>query len=88
MNKADTFQLPDWFDGQVYDEGETVTNPFSGEEYTLNNIELSMYDFIVGSQYVIELTSDSIPQTYIDQFRKGLKWFRETNPEAYKILLD
>ncbi|MDA7616817.1 hypothetical protein N8579_00400 [bacterium] len=88
MNKADTFQLPDWFDGEVYDEGKTVTNPFSGEEYTLNNIELSMYDFIMGSQYIIELTSDAIPQTYIDQFRKGLKWFRETNPEAYKILLD
>ena len=44
MNK----QLPDWFDGQIYDEGETVTNPFSGEEYTLNNIELSMYDFYNG----------------------------------------
>lgn len=84
MNK----QLPDWFDGQVYNEGETVTNPFSGEEYTLNNLELSMYDFIMGSQYVMELTPKKITQKNIDEFHKALEWFRETNSEAYKILLD
>jgi len=88
MNKADTFQLPDWFSGEVYDEGETVTNPFSGEEYTLNNIELSMYDFIMGSQYVIELTSNSCTPRQVSELQSGLKWFRETNPKAYKILLD
>ncbi len=84
MNK----QLPDWFDGQVYDEGETVTNPFSGEEYTLNNIELSMYDFIVGSQYIMEISSKFMSERSISEFNKALKWFRETNPKAYKILLD
>ena len=88
MNKADTFQLPDWFDGQVYDEGETVTNPFSGEEYTLNNLELSMYDFIMGSQMVFEVSPNLIAQKQIDEFHKALKWFQETNSEAYKILLD
>jgi hypothetical protein len=88
MNKSDTFQLPDWFNGEVYDEGETVTNPFSGEEYTLNNIELSMYDFIVGSQYVMEISSKFMSERSISEFNKALKWFRETNPEAYKILLD
>ena len=25
--------LPDWFDGEVYEEGGVVTNPFSGEDY-------------------------------------------------------
>jgi hypothetical protein len=88
MNKADTFQLPDWFNGEVYDEGETVTNPFSGEEYTLNNIELSMYDFIVGSQYVMEISSKFMSERSISEFNKALTWFREANPEAYKILLD
>ena len=39
-------QLPKWFDGTVYDKGDTVTNPFSGETYELNNLELSMYDFV------------------------------------------
>ena len=42
--------LPKWFNGTIYDKGDTVTNPFSGEEYKLTNLELSMYDFIQGAQ--------------------------------------
>ena len=84
MNK----QLPDWFEGQVYDEGDTVTNPFSGEEYTLNNIELSMYDFIMGSQYIMELSSKLVNEQNIKDFKMGLEWFQNNNPKAYKILLD
>ena len=37
-------KLPKWFKGQLYDKGNTVKNPFSGEVYELNNVELSMYD--------------------------------------------
>jgi hypothetical protein len=84
MNK----QLPDWFNGQVYNEGDTVTNPFSGEEYTLNNIELSMYDFIMGSQYIMELSSKLVNEQNIKDFKMGLEWFQNNNPKAYKILLD
>jgi len=84
MNK----QLPDWFEGQVYDEGDTVTNPFSGEEYTLNNIELSMYDFIMGSQYIMELSSKLVNEQNIKDFKMGLEWFQNNNPKAYKVLLD
>ena len=70
--------LPKWFDGTVYETGDTVTNPFSGESYELNNLELSMYDLIMGSQLV---------QKY-DLTRKGLDWFRKANPKAYQVLLD
>ena len=70
--------LPDWFNGTVYDEGETITNPFSGESYDLNAGETSMYDLIMGSQMV---------QKY-DLTRKGLDWFRKANARAYMILLD
>ena len=70
--------LPKWFNGTIYEEGETVTNPFSGETYELNNLELSMYDLIMGSQMV---------QKY-DLTRKGLDWFRKANPKAYQVLLD
>ena len=28
-------KLPKWFDGELYEKGETVTNRFSGEEYEL-----------------------------------------------------
>ena len=47
MNSTEQ-KIPKWFDGSVYNEGDKVTNPFSGEAYELNNIELSLYDFIMG----------------------------------------
>ena len=45
---------PKWFDGVVYQEGTTVQNPFSGETYKLNALELSIYDFVVGANQVLE----------------------------------
>ena len=48
--------LPAWFKGECYTHGDTVKNPFSGEEYELTSEELSMYDFIIGSQMVMEMT--------------------------------
>ena len=72
MNKQNT-NLPKWFKGSCYDKGGKVTNPFSGQEYELNNTELSMYDFIIGSQL---------------DFQKGLDWFRSKNAKAYMVLLD
>ena len=79
-------ELPKWFNGQVYTHGETVTNPFSGEIYYLNNLELSMYDFIIGSNHLLErgFTSSKV----VTEMQKGLNWFRKNNVEAYFILLD
>ena len=31
-------KLPKWFRGELYKEGGTVRNRFSGEEYELNNV--------------------------------------------------
>ena len=45
--KETNHTLPDWFNGTVYEEGETITNPFSGESYDLNAGEVSMYDLIM-----------------------------------------
>ena len=80
-------QLPKWFHGELYEEGGTVRNRFSGEEYELNNVELSMYDFIIGSTMVLEMTG-GYKHTDVDELRKGLDWFRKNNAEAYMILLD
>ena len=79
-------KLPNWFNGQVYDEGLIVENPFSKEEYELNNIELSMYDFIIGANQLAEM--GLIATENIQDMKKGLTWFRENNPEAYMALLD
>ena len=81
-------KLPKWFKGMCYEKGGTVKNPFSGEEYKLNNVELSMYDFIIGSQMIFELAPHTVSQDKIDNFQKGLNWFRKNNIDAYYVLLD
>ena len=80
-------ELPKWFNGEVYKDGSTVRNRFSGEEYKLNNIELSMYDFIIGSTMVLEM-GGGYKHTDVSLLRKGLDWFRQHNAEAYMVLLD
>ena len=83
-----TAKLPKWFKGTCYDEGSTVKNPFSGEEYELNNVELSMYDFIIGSQMVFEMAPRTVTEQKVKDFQKGLDWFRKHNTDAYMVLLD
>ena len=81
-------KLPAWFEGMQYDKGDTVKNIFSGEEYELNATELSMYDFVIGSQMVMEMTPKMITPKAVKDFQKGLDWFRSNNPRAYMVLLD
>jgi len=82
-------KLPKWFRGELYEKGETVRNRFSGEEYKLNNVELSMYDFVIGSSILMEMSeNDGYEYTGVNELRKGLDWFRKNNPEAYMVLLD
>tara|TARA_R100001198_G_C5075527_1_gene119598 strand:+ start:214 stop:480 length:267 start_codon:yes stop_codon:yes gene_type:complete len=81
-------ELPKWFKGTVYSRGNTVQNRFSGEEYELNNIELSMYDFIMGATMVYEMRGFNTNPKIVSELRKGLDWFRKNNPDAYYVLLD
>jgi hypothetical protein len=71
--------LPKWFTGMLYTDGDTVTNPFSGENYDLTPAELSMYDFIMGCSMTGRMQNEMM---------KGLMWFRKANPQAYMVLLD
>jgi len=80
-------QLPKWFNGELYEEGATVQNRFSGEEIELNAMELSMYDYVMGSTIVLEMAG-GYKHTSVDLLRKGLDWFRKNNSEAYMVLLD
>ncbi len=80
--------IPKWFKGMIYSSGETVINPFSNEEYELNGLELSMYDFIIGSQRVFEMAPKTITPKQVNDFHKALSWFRKNNVEAYMVLLD
>ena len=79
-------ELPKWFNGEVYKDGATVQNRFSGKEYKLNNVELSMYDFVIGASTMAEMGMHH--DSMITDLRKGLDWFRKNNAEAYMVLLD
>ena len=84
-------KLPKWFNGEHYSHGDTVNNPFSGEEFYLNRTELSMYDFIKGAEYVIHMKGGIFNEEssmFQREMAKGLDWFRKNNAKAYMVLLD
>ena len=78
-------KLPKWFEGELYEEGATVKNRFSGEEYELNAMELSMYDFVIGATIVAEMGMFNESQDVKD-LKKGLEWFRKNNNKANMTL--
>ena len=80
-------KLPKWFKGQLYDEGAEVQNRFGGDSCYLNNVELSMYDYVIGASNMVEMGIFNTPQ-HVKDLRKGLDWFRKNNPSAYMTLLD
>jgi len=88
MKKLDKQKLPKWFKGALYNEGELVTNPYSGQEIELTAVELSIYDFCMGATMVYEMQGFDADEEIITDLRKGLDWFRKNNSEAYMILLD
>ena len=91
MTTMTTTKLPKWFKGDVYHKGNTVTNPFSGQEVYLNRYELSMYDFIKGAEYVLNAPHyqdhDRLSKLS-KEFDKALRWFSKNNINAYMALLD
>ena len=78
--------LPKWFNGELYEEGAEVTNPFSKEKYKLNNVELSIYDMIIGAGVVYDMGYRD--KKLLEDWQKGLSWFRTHNAKAYMVLLD
>ena len=81
-------KLPKWFNGTLYSQGETVANPFTGEEIELTNVELSIYDFIMGCNMLFARGSNRVNDDMIRDFDRALTWFRINNPQAYMVLLD
>ncbi len=87
LNQEQTWkEYRQWALKNIYDEGDTITNPFSGESYDLDAAETSMYDLIMGINYVGDHRGwdDELITTH----QKALSWFRTVNPKAYMVLLD
>ena len=80
-------QLPDWFEGEVYELGDEVRNPYSGETVLLDAAELSMYDAVKGADMVMLMGVANIDRC-IDIIDQGKDWFLARNPQAYMTLLD
>ena len=81
-------KLPKWFDGELYEVGDEVRNPYSGEKIELTAVELSMYDFCMGATFVYEMGGLSVDGKILKDLRKGLDWFRKHYPAEYMTLLD
>ena len=89
-NKRDAEEmLPSWFQGEVYELGDEVRNPFSGETVLLDAAELSMYEVIKGAEIamIMNLPVFDIDEC-IDIIDRGKDWFILKNPNAYMKLLD
>ena len=80
-------QLPSWFEGEVYELGDEVRNPYSGETVLLDAAELSMYDLVKGAEMVLHMGVADYDRR-IDIINQGKDWFLAKNPQAYMTLLD
>mgnify|MGYP001430887748 CR=1 FL=1 len=84
-------KLPIWFAGEVYVVGGKVRNRFTGEEAIINANMLSMYDFIVGSEALIEMTSGFLDPSNAqmkNEMSKGIEWFKSQDSVAFKTLFE
>lgn len=93
-------QIPDWFNGSIGDEKETVSNPFTGESIELSPLEVAIYDLCMGANMVAERLDVKFQQTlkredlnpkavpFWETVRNCTSWFREHNAKAYMVLLD
>ena len=88
MGKTKEQKLPKLFDGVLYEIGDEVSNPYSGERIELTAVELSMYDFVMGANMIYEMGGLSVDGKILKDLRKGLDWFRQHSPKAYMVLLD
>ena len=80
-------KAPDWFNGKIYENGDVVTNPINGKSIDLNALELSIYDLAIGFQMLLQMNPKLVSEDQMKTLEKTLTWFKENNPEAYKVLL-
>lgn len=74
-----TIQKVGPFDGlQVFEKGETITNPFSGDSAFLEPEAVAIYDLVKGAEALGNYTL----------MQKALSYFSKNWPDEYFTLLD
>ena len=84
-------EKPKWFKGAWYKTGDTVTNSSTGEKVELSGPELSIYDFISGAEWTIQISPDQddpLVNELKKAMKKSLELFIEANPSAYNKIFD
>ncbi len=87
-------QVPDWFMGPFYLEGNEITNDESNDIIKLNPLERSIYQLITANIKLSEglSNSDKKIQTnpffleMIEKVELGKEWFKQNNITTYKKL--
>ncbi len=87
-------QVPDWFMGPFYLEGNEITNDESNDIIKLNPLERSIYQLITANIKLSEglSNSDKKIQTnpffleMIEKVELGKEWFKQNNMATYKKL--
>ena len=77
--------LPDWFQGNLYATGDKVRNPKSGDSFWLTNVELSLWDYLKGLNYIMEVRG--YDQEFASDAMKVERWFASNNRNAYQALI-
>jgi len=77
--------LPDWFQGNLYSTGGKVRNPKSGDSFWLTNVELSLWDYLSGLKYIIEVRG--YDQELASDAMKVERWFLQNNKNAHQALI-
>ena len=76
-------KLPEWYKKEPEKEGSTVRNPLNGEEFPLNNIELTLYDIIQGSVAFMQMgMADDLSK----DAKRSLEWFKDNNHDAHLFI--
>ena len=70
--KISNQEIPDWFEGEIYENGKYVLNSKTNEQVYLNNLEASIYDVAYGSVFNIELLKldSALTNLFIEDYKK------------------
>lgn len=74
-------ELPEWFDGELCEEGRVVQNKHGDDKFELTNVESTMYDFVCSTLAIIGMGIGGAKES--EDMHKGMEWFKKNNHDAY-----